>query len=101
MVQSVKDGQVARFVCAAGILSHYVGDACQPLHISYMFDGIPDDDDPTKKQGKGVHAAYEDGMVDRHTPEIAEAVDQRLQGSGTTPPPSLRATTRGRPWSSS
>ena len=49
MVQSVKDGQVARFVCAAGIVSHYVGDACQPLHISYMFDGIPDEDDPTKE----------------------------------------------------
>ena len=83
MVQSVKDGQVARFVCGAGIVSHYVGDACQPLHISYMFDGIPDDADPSTKQGKGVHSAYEDGMVDRHTTEIAEAVDQRLTGGGT------------------
>ena len=84
MVQSIKDGQVARFVCGAGIISHYVGDACQPLHISYMFDGIPDDGDPTNKEGKGVHSAYEDGMVDRHTPEIAEAVDQRLSAGGTS-----------------
>ena len=25
----------------AGILSHYVGDSCQPLHISYKFNGDP------------------------------------------------------------
>ena len=37
-----KRGEVEKFVCAAGILSHYVGDACQPLHISYLFNGDPD-----------------------------------------------------------
>jgi hypothetical protein len=37
------DGDVESFVCAAGIMSHYVGDACQPLHISFMFDGDPND----------------------------------------------------------
>ena len=42
MVSFVKDGEAEKFVCAAGILSHYVGDACQPLHISYMFNGDPD-----------------------------------------------------------
>ena len=29
------------FVCAAGILAHYIGDACQPLHTSQLFDGPP------------------------------------------------------------
>ena len=42
MVSFVRDGDVASFVCAAGIVSHYVGNSCQPLHISYMFNGDPD-----------------------------------------------------------
>jgi len=41
MVDAVKKRDTTRYVCAAGILSHYVGDACQPLHISYMFNGDP------------------------------------------------------------
>src|SRR5262249_3801357 len=78
MVAYLKAGDVEGFVCAAGVLSHYVGDACQPLHISYMFNGDPDDKVPTpvKNHGvtttemlpraKGVHAAYEDDMVNYH-----------------------------------
>jgi hypothetical protein len=68
----------AKFVAAAGVLSHYVGDACQPLHGSTMSDGIPDEepDIPRDSQqkdshdhklpafrGKGVHSAYETQMV--------------------------------------
>lgn len=70
LVDFVQHGQVEEFVCAAGILSHYVGDACQPLHISYMFNG-----DPATGKGTGVHSAYEDGMVNYHTPEILAGVD--------------------------
>ena len=80
---------VDEFVCAAGILSHYVGDSCQPLHISYLFNGDPDHTvdgvmrDPQtgeKKHGQiplglGVHSAYEDQMIDRHVPEIMKGVD--------------------------
>ena len=29
------------FLCAAGCLAHYVGDACQPLHISRLHHGQP------------------------------------------------------------
>src|SRR6185503_2557605 len=43
MVRFVKAGKVAEFVCAAGVLTHYVGDACQPLHISFLHDGDPAD----------------------------------------------------------
>jgi hypothetical protein len=35
------EGEAEKFVCAAGVLCHYVGDACQPLHISYLHDGDP------------------------------------------------------------
>lgn len=93
MVDAVKNGDAARFVCAAGIVSHYVGDSCQPLHISYLFNGDPDHPvsamirDPqtgNKKQGsvplgQGVHSAYEDNMVDRHVPEIMTGVDGLLK----------------------
>src|SRR5439155_2744617 len=36
-------GQNKEFVAAAGIVAHYVGDACQPLHISYFHHGDPTD----------------------------------------------------------
>jgi hypothetical protein len=36
-----KDRKVA-FLCAAGTLAHYIGDSCQPLHISYLHHGDPD-----------------------------------------------------------
>jgi hypothetical protein len=98
MVEFVAAGKAVEFVCAAGILSHYVGDACQPLHISYMFNGDPDDTEVVthkNRQGRmvtepvpraaGVHAAYEDGMVDTHTPEILDGVDTLLGKSAKLP----------------
>ena len=50
--------KLAKFVCAGGTMSHYVGDACQPLHISYLHDGYPDG------TGADVHSAYETNMLD-------------------------------------
>ena len=65
-----------RFLCAAGILSHYVGDACQPLHGSYLSDGYRDQQRPGAKTwpGKGVHATFEDKMVDRYSSELLAAI---------------------------
>jgi hypothetical protein len=42
MVDFVKQGKRDEFMVAAGTLAHYVGDACQPLHISYLHHGDPD-----------------------------------------------------------
>src|SRR5262249_1607792 len=68
----------AKFITAAGVLSHYVGDACQPLHGSTMSDGVKDEepDQPRDSQrkdksgnklpafrGEGVHEAYETQMI--------------------------------------
>jgi hypothetical protein len=69
----------AKFIAAAGILSHYIGDASQPLHGSTMSNGIEDEqpdkprdsqrkDPHTQKKlpafrGEGVHEAYETQMV--------------------------------------
>ncbi|MCG6859030.1 MAG: hypothetical protein LJE67_13300 [Salaquimonas sp.] len=67
-----------KFLAAAGILSHYVGDASQPLHGSVMADGIegeePDIPRPSSHKdshgnhppairGEGVHSAYETNMI--------------------------------------
>jgi len=99
MVSFVRDGKVAEFVCAAGVLSHYVGDSCQPLHISFMFNGDPDHMVPGtvrnqktgQKQsghvpaGTGVHAAYEDDMIDRHVEEVIAGVDAELSSPPRPP----------------
>ena len=94
MVYYLKRREVENFVCAAGILSHYIGDACQPLHISYLFNGDPDraekgmvrDRKPPfgmkegmTSYGAGVHGAYEDNMIDFHVSELWPGVDQNLR----------------------
>lgn len=86
MVEFVRNDKIPEFVCAAGVLTHYIGDACQPLHISYLHDG-----DPTRATiggkktgtsevkriplGVGIHEAYEDDMVNSHRKEILDGLD--------------------------
>ena len=41
MVDYLTNNDVIHFVCAAGVLAHYIGDASQPLHCSYMHHGMP------------------------------------------------------------
>jgi hypothetical protein len=89
----------AEFVCAGGILSHYVGDACQPLHISYMFDGDPAESAMQKKKdpktgemvdvlvplAHGVHAAYEDTMIDFHAAEVKAGMKAAIKKAKPLP----------------
>lgn len=72
MVRQLKARNDTAFLCAAGVLAHYVGDACQPLHGSYHSDGYRDAPGATAKKwpGKGVHSTYEDKMVDRHSSDL-------------------------------
>ncbi|MEA2336876.1 MAG: hypothetical protein QOE82_883 [Thermoanaerobaculia bacterium] len=104
MVDFAKAGKNAEFVCAGGILSHYVGDACQPLHISYMFDGDPAEAETQKKKdpftGKmvdvevplahGVHTAYEDTMIDFHAAEVKEGMKKAIQKGKAKPLPLIK-----------
>src|SRR5262249_294742 len=39
MKEAAANRDVTRFVALAGTCAHYVGDACQPLHCSFMFNG--------------------------------------------------------------
>jgi hypothetical protein len=103
MVKFASTGDRIRFVCAAGILAHYVGDACQPLHISYKFNGDPDQLVPkmhvwnkTKKQwewksgepkASGVHSAYETSMINFASThkDLSSLVKAALSNGGTIP----------------
>ncbi len=89
MIDFVRAGKAAEFVCAAGVLTHYVGDACQPLHISYLHDGDPlqatshtvrhrDGTTGDKKiaMGAGCHSAYEDAMVNANREKILAGLDK-------------------------
>ncbi len=78
MVRFARAGDAASFVAAAGILAHYVGDACQPLHISRLHHGFP----PVKKGSVqySVHAVYETQMLDQKGAELLEGIAQRLKG---------------------
>lgn len=85
MVTFVNQEDVARFVCAAGILAHYVADACQPLHASQFHDGRPDRPDE-----KGVHSYYETKMLDRFAVDIVGKINEELKSA------SVKANLRGR-----
>jgi hypothetical protein len=74
MVAAVKNKDIVGYLAAAGCVAHYVGDACQPLHGSYLSNGMPDG------TGDGVHSVYEDTMVDRHDTDITTALPTALAG---------------------
>ena len=87
MVEAAATGRGDEFVCAAGVLTHYIGDACQPLHISYLHDGDPENlIEHTFKKGKnegktemrpfgqGVHGGYEDAMVSAFKEEVLDGL---------------------------
>jgi hypothetical protein len=67
MAAARRAGSQDEFLLAAGILAHYVGDACQPLHGSMHADGL----DGTRT---GVHASYEEHMIN----DAAAVIRQKL-----------------------
>ena len=73
MVKFVNARKLPEFVAAAGILSHYIGDAAQPLHSSRLHHGSNDSE-------KGVHAQYETKMVERFRVEIVDEINRNLDG---------------------
>lgn len=64
IVESLQGDKLEAALCAAGTMAHYVGDACQPLHVSKYHDG-------REQTEKGVHEAYETKMVGRKRKEIS------------------------------
>src|SRR5262249_38993905 len=97
MVDYLRNGDVMRFVAAAGVLAHYVGDASQPLHCSYMHHGRPPTmmrngrqypvrkDSPEFAQFKttreyAIHGLYEETMLEVDTATALADVNIQLQG---------------------
>jgi hypothetical protein len=92
MVDALQAGDVTRFVAAAGTVSHYVGDACQPLHGSMYADGFMDQPITVEHHrredgqvyttqsnvGAGVHSTYESSMIDRFSAQLVDGVRQRI-----------------------
>ncbi len=75
MVSSLKKNNasgVTRALCAGGVMAHYVGDACQPLHASKFHDGRNDAE-------KGVHSDYETKMVDKKRQAIITGLPVALK----------------------
>ena len=42
MVAAADRGSAAHFLCPGGVLIRDIGDACQPLHTSYLSQADPD-----------------------------------------------------------
>ncbi|WP_166298799.1 hypothetical protein [Bradyrhizobium sp. 2S1] len=70
MVEYAAANKKLEFVCAAGIVAHYIGDACQPLHISQFHHGL----DPSDKSHAKVHSVYETTMIGRHGKDFIKMI---------------------------
>ena len=73
MVSFVRAKDLTKFVCAAGVLAHYIGDACQPLHVSHLHHGRPG-----HPEEADVHSVYETKMLDQRAAELVEGVNRIL-----------------------
>lgn len=78
MVGFAERGEIAEFVAAAGTVAHFVGDACQPLHVSWLHHGRPGHDE------EDVHSIYETKMLDQRAAELLDVISGIL---GETPAP--------------
>jgi hypothetical protein len=95
MVEYLGKKDVMHFVAAAGVLAHYVGDASQPLHCSYMHHGVPPmvsvnrrkypvprDSDEFKEfkttKPAQIHGIYEETMLEIDTAAVLSDVDAAL-----------------------
>lgn len=74
---------VESFVCAAGCLAHYIGDACQPLHVSRFHHGFP----PVKAHSVAydVHSIYETTMLNTFPGKIVDGVNAILKNVRVKP----------------
>jgi hypothetical protein len=97
MVKAAKTRKPDLFLCAGGTLIHYVGDACQPLHASYLSQGDParvvkrPRADGIMLEADGVHSGYEDEMIAHGAQEenLAQKLKIRIGQLKTEPIPNI------------
>lgn len=90
MVNFVLKHDVEHFVAAAGVLPHYIGDACQPLRSSYLINGDPyrtPDGSPTtyplemsSRYGFDLNIVFERDVLDNHAHDILIGLRNQLAG---------------------
>jgi hypothetical protein len=93
MVDHLKKGEVAEFLAAAGTMAHYVGDACQPLHVSHLHHGrgpeggrhSPDWPAFKKSPEYKIHAIYEQGMFEVAAVEMLAAINESVEDEEAKP----------------
>lgn len=69
MIKSLEDKDLIGFITAGGTMSHYVGDACQPLHISYLHHG-------RNLKEYNVHSDYETILIGKKMIELFIGVNR-------------------------
>lgn len=97
MVKFLQAEDLLRFVAAGGVMAHYVGDASQPLHCSFMHHGVPpmktfhgreyplprssqEFQDFKETREAQIHSIYEETMLEVDTVTALAAVDTVLAG---------------------
>src|SRR6185436_2226411 len=78
MVDALGNGELPHYVCVAGVLAHYVGDACQPLHVSHLHHGSAADEEK-------VHSVYETAMLDSFAVEFVDLLNDKLAKADSKP----------------
>jgi hypothetical protein len=72
MTTSLKAGDLLEFIVAGGTMSHYCGDACQPLHISFLHHG-------RDKTESNVHSDYESKLIDKKMKLLFDGVNAKVK----------------------
>jgi len=75
MVKSLANKDIAKFVCAGGTMSHYVADACNSLHISYLHHG-------RNESETNVHRDYENKVIDKNKKELFKMINDKVKTIG-------------------
>lgn len=70
-VADLRAGHADKWVASMGLMAHYVGDACQPLHVSFLHHGREGHAGEDK-----VHSVYETQMLDRNTLDLVQKVNE-------------------------
>lgn len=73
-VDALKVDDLDTALAATGVMAHYVGDACQPLHASHFFDG-------RTSAEHGVHRGYETTMIRDRRRDVVDGLGAALAGA--------------------
>ena len=79
MVSAVLAGDALKFIALAGTMAHYVGDACQPLHVYRFHHGRP-----SHPEDSAVHEEYETKLLDRFSADLVRKVNAAIDGRTMT-----------------